>query len=442
MKNIIDTLYPLNRCLLGEGFDNALIFLSKLIPLDIIEVPSGTQFGTWTIPDEWVIRDAWVKLDGKKIIDYKQNPLSLVVGSTPVNGVCTLKEFKEHLHYTEDSPKATPYVFKYYDKNWGFCMPFDEVRAPLLPGEAPVGATKVEQNGQQILPKTKSKLPEGDYEVFIDSEYKPGIMKIGVHTIKGESDREILLFAHLDHPFQANDNLSAVACLVDIAKKIKTRNTIKLIFCAETIGSIAYANTQDISKVDFVMAVDICGNKSDILMQKSFDDSKINRVAHLALHANGESYRKGGFRNTIGSDEYIFNDPKIGIPGIMLSTWPYSEYHTTNDTPDKIDYPTIEKMQKVLLKIIEIWDKDFIPNRKFTGPLMRSRYGIQSPDKQFCLSWDYLIYAIDGKKSVAELCCDYGLSFDFVYDILIRMEKDGQISRVTSGKGKVKKARK
>ena len=123
----------------------------------------------------------------------------------------------------------------------------------------------------------------------------------------------------------------------------------------------------------------------------------------------------------------------------MLSTWPYAEYHTSDDTPDKIDYEQITKMQKVILKIIDIWDRDFIPERNFSGPLMRSKYGIQSPDKQFCLSWDYLIYAIDGKKSVAELCSDYGLSFDFVHDILTRMEKEGEISRVNPGKRTVKK---
>jgi aminopeptidase-like protein len=439
MKDIIETLYPMNRCLLGEGADNALLFLGKLIDLDIIEIPSGTKFGTWTIPDEWIIRDAWVKLNGEKIVDYKKNPLSVVIGSVPTNGICDLQEFRQHLHTNEERKNSTPYVFKYYDKSWGFCMPFADTREDLKPGEIPADAILVQQDGQRILPKTKNKLPEGEYEVFIDSEYKPGKMKIGVHTIKGESDREILLFAHIDHPYQANDNLSAVACLVDMVKSLKSKHTIKLIFCAETIGSIAYANTQDISKVDFVIAVDICGNKSDILMQKSYEDHKINRVGHLALHAMSESYRKGGFRNTIGSDEYIFNDPKIGIPGIMLSTWPYGEYHTSDDTPDKIDYEQIAKMQKVILKIIDIWDRDFIPERNFSGPLMRSKYGIQSPDKQFCLSWDYLIYAIDGKKSVAELCSDYGLSFDFVYDILTRMEKEGEISRVNPGKRTVKK---
>jgi aminopeptidase-like protein len=296
-------------------------------------------------------------------------------------------------------------------------------------------------DGREFVPKLKDKLLEGEYEVFIDSEYKPGIMKLGVHTIKGESDREILLFAHLDHPFQANDNLSGVACLVDLATKLKSKYTIKIVLCPETIGSIGYALTQDISKVEFMMAVDICGNDGMILMQKSFKDSKINNIAHLAIHAIGQSYQKGAFRNTIGSDEYVFNDPLIDVPGIMLSRYPYAEYHTSEDTADKINYTKIEEMQKVILNIIDYWEKDYVPVKNFKGPLMRSKYGIQTPNPQVNLSWDYLMYSIDGVKSLSQLCCDYGLNFNFVYSIFEKMKENEDI-RINVGKRKLKKTTK
>lgn len=441
-KQIIETLYPMNACLLGEGYDNRLEYIKKLIDLEVIEIPSGTKFGTWTVPDEWIIRDAWIKNEntGEVLVDYKDEPLSLVIGSTPQHCIVSKKELVKNLHYSNEEPNATPYVFKYYDKDWGFCLPKNKI------------VERIETTEKEYLPsgeevfksKTKDILPDGMYEVFIDSEYKPGTMKIGVHTIKGKSDREILLFAHLDHPFQANDNLSAVACLVDLATKLKADHTIKIVFCPETIGSLAYAMTQDISKVDFVIAVDICGSSGDILMQKAFDkEAPINRVAHLAIHGIGESYRKGEFRNTIGSDEYTFNDPLIGIPGILLSTWPYNEYHTNLDTPDKIDYNSIERMQKVLTSIIDIYEKDFIPVRNFKGPLMRSKYGIETPSKQVNLSWDFFFYSIDGKKSLVELCCDFGLNFDYVYKIMLRMEENGDIKRSTAtGKGKKQKTAK
>ena len=423
----------MNRYLLGEGYDNALEYLKHLVKLDIIEFPSGTEIGTWIIPDEWIIEDAWVKFKGKKIIDFKKDPLSVVIGSKSVNKKIDLAEFTEHLNYehgefTGELPDATPYVTNYYGDDWGFCMPKSKVVKPNKKKKAMEG---VSQEGREIIPETVCGLPKGEYEVFIKSRKKPGSMKLGVHTIKGKSDKEILLFAHVDHPYQANDNLSGVACLVDLAKKIKCDHTVKIIFCPETVGSTAYALTQDISKVDFVVAVDICGNDGDILINKAYEkEDRINKVLHLAIHSFGKTYNKGEFRSTIGSDESVFNDPAIGIPGIMVSRHPYDEYHCSADTPDKINYENITETGELILKIIEIYEKDFVPVRKFQGQLMRSRYNIQTINKQFNLSWDYMVYGIDGKSSLAELCCDYGLLFDETYKHFINLEKDGKILRL------------
>lgn len=440
MKEILQNLFKFDRQLLGEGYDNALQYIKFLLTeLKIIEIPSGTKVGGWTVPDEWILKDGWVKFNGEKIIDYQKNPLSVIVGSLNISRIVDLEELKAHLHYSEDMPNATPFTYKFYEKTWGFSVPYNQVKEPNT--EA-VGITK--EDGTQFIPKTKDKLKEGQYEVFINSEYKPGKMKLGVHTIKGKSDREILLFAHLDHAHQANDNLSAVVCLIDLANKIKADHTVKIIFCPETIGSIAYVHTQDISKIDFMIAVDICGNTNSILLQKSFNpEDKINRVAHLASHSLLQDIRKGVFRSTIGSDEYVFNDPLVGIPGIMLSTWPYREYHTSEDTPEKIDYQSIENTGKMILKIIEIWEQDFIPKREVKGPLMRSKYGVQSSSKQTNLMWDYFWYSIDGKRSLAELCCLHGLVWESTLKVILDLERNGELSRIDIGKvGKQKTSKK
>lgn len=411
MKESLEELFKMPRYLLGEGYDNALTFINHLKPLEILEFPSGTKLGTWTVPDEWVVTDAFVTFDGKKIIDYKTEPLSLVVGSLPFEGVVTHEELAKHL--THGDGDATPYVFKYYDKDWGFAVPKDFT------------------------------LTEGDYVVHINTEYKPGTMKLGVHTIPGKSDREVLLFAHLDHPHQANDNLSGVMCLLEVAGKIKCDHTIKIIFCPETIGSQAYACTQDLSKVDFVIAVDICGNDGPILFQSAFDQTaRINKVAHTAITGLGTGFIKGKFRTSIGSDEYPFNDPQINIPGILLSRHPYKEYHTADDTPDKIDYSRITAMGEVVMKIIENYEKDFIPTRHFIGPVMRSRYDIQTPSPQLNLSYDYLFYSIDGTKYLSELCYDFGTNFDYSLLALNKLIDDGFIGRATLGGSDSSKERK
>ncbi len=405
----------MNRCLLGAGYDSALLYIDKLIPLDIFHFSSGAKVGTWTVPDEWIIRDGWVKFNGEKIVDYHKDPLSIVVGSLPFKGMVHSDQLKNHIHYSDEQPSAHLYEFKYYDKDWGVSIPKNKI---------------YKKEGDQTI----CIFEEGMYEVFIDTEYRPGTMKVAKHTIKGKTDREILLFAHLDHPFQANDNLSAVAGLIDLVSYIKPgqyEHTIKLVFCPETIGSIAYAETQDLSKVEFVIALDAIGNSHEagVMLQKSFDTTqRINTIAALALRGMG-GYRQGAFRCGIGSDEYVFNDPKIGIPGIMFTSHPYDKYHTSFDTPEFIDYDMITRVQKAIIKIIEYYETDFIPERKFTAPLFRSKYGIQSTGKAQNLAWDYFIYSMDGTRTFSSLCLEFGLNYELTYDHIGKLIADGQISR-------------
>lgn len=387
--------------LLGAGYDSRLEYMKMLLDFEIIEIPSGTQFSTWTVPEEWIIKDAWVKFKGKKIIDYKKNGLSVVIGSLPVNKKVDLQELKKHLYMAKE---ATPYVFKYYDKDWGFCMPEKE-------------------------------LEEGEYEVFVDSEYRPGKMKIGVHTKKGKSDKEIILIAHLDHPLQANDNLSGICTMLDVLKKVKTDYTIKFVICPETIGSVAYAHIADLSNVEFVISADITGNDNSICAFKTFNsflEKKLNRLdytIHCALQMAGKQYRKAPFRGTIGSDETAFGDPDLNIPAILFSTHPYDEYHTDKDRPEKINYEKIQEVADLIVKTIEIWEKDYIPKKEFYGPLMRSRFGIQSDHPQINLNLDYLFYSINGKRSIADLVAEFELNFDKTYEIFEKVANEGFISR-------------
>jgi aminopeptidase-like protein len=410
ITELIKQLYKFAPNLIGSGYDNALIYLKELIGLDIIEIPSGTKLETWTVPDEWVVKEAWIKdPSGNKIVEWK-NDLSLVLYSPPTHGMVQRNELKNHLYILKDRPNTIPYEYSFYDKEWGFCLPANKV---------------YDSEGKDLL-------PEGDYEVFIDTELKPGIMKIGVHTINGKSDREILLFAHLDHPYQASDNLSGVACLSDLALKLPDlyEHTIKIIFCPETIGSIAYALTQDISKVDFMVAVDAIGSDTQPTMQWSFNgDDRINRIGHLAMMMGDESFGMNRFRAVLGSDEYVFNDPMIGIPGLFITRYPYPEYHSSDDTPAIIKEESITRIQKVIQNIIEIYEKDYIPVRKFKAPLFRSKYKAQTPVKGINLQLDYLIYYIDGKKWLSEIVDVCQLNWRFSNDLLEKLIKDGLIEK-------------
>src|ERR1044071_3693483 len=95
---LIETLYPICRSITGNGFRETMKILKNHIPLNLIEVPTGTKVFDWTVPKEWNIRDAYVKnSNGEKIVDFQNSNLHILNYSVPYNGKVRLAELKEHL---------------------------------------------------------------------------------------------------------------------------------------------------------------------------------------------------------------------------------------------------------------------------------------------------------------------------------------------------------
>ena len=83
--NLAKKLFPINRSLTGDGVRQSLKIIKKQIPnLKIKEIKSGTKVFDWVVPEEWNVTEAYIELDGKKIIDFKNNNLHLVSYSVPI----------------------------------------------------------------------------------------------------------------------------------------------------------------------------------------------------------------------------------------------------------------------------------------------------------------------------------------------------------------------
>ena len=68
LEQYFDKLWPICRSITGNGLRESLSIINELIPLELTEVPSGTEVFDWTIPKEWNINDAYIIApDGKKI---------------------------------------------------------------------------------------------------------------------------------------------------------------------------------------------------------------------------------------------------------------------------------------------------------------------------------------------------------------------------------------
>ena len=141
----------------GNGVRQTLKAVQKIIPLEIIEIPTGTKVLDQEIPKEWNINGAYIlDRNGNKIVDFKELNLHVLNYSMPINKKVTLTELKENIFTIPAKPELIPYRTSYYQKKWGFCMSQNQLEG----------------------------LTEGEYSVFIDSEHKNGHLTYGELCIK------------------------------------------------------------------------------------------------------------------------------------------------------------------------------------------------------------------------------------------------------------------
>ncbi len=217
IEALFDRLWPLLRSLTGEGVRATHDILSEYVPLQRIEVPSGTQVFDWTVPEEWNVRDAYlIAPDGRRIFDVADNNLQLVNYSVPFRGTLSRAALDAHLHSRRDMPDAIPYVTSYYQPRWGFCL------------------SEVERQA----------LPDGDYQVVVDTELSKGALTMSEAVLPGLESDEVLISTYTCHPSLANNELSGPLVAAFLYRRLaawpERRLTYRFVFAPETIGAIAY----------------------------------------------------------------------------------------------------------------------------------------------------------------------------------------------------------
>ncbi|HEX7975841.1 MAG TPA: DUF4910 domain-containing protein, partial [Anaerolineales bacterium] len=191
--DLINEIWFWKRDIVSEGFDRALYRLAEEIPLAIHEYPSGEPCWTWRVPEKWTCHAAYLEtLEGRRLIDYANHPLHAVSYSLPFEGVVSREELLRHLHVHPRLPEAIPFVFKYYERDWGLCC-------------------------SQAL---RDSLVEEHYRVVIRASFEPGALKVGEIVIPGESEQTFVLVAHLCHPAMVNDDLTGVVVGLEAARHL------------------------------------------------------------------------------------------------------------------------------------------------------------------------------------------------------------------------------
>ena len=324
LEATFDRLWPLPRSLTGPGVRETHDVLAETMPLERFEVASGTPAYDWTVPLEWRVNSAYVVgPDGARVVDYADSNLHLLGYSVAFRGRLSRSELDAHLYSLPNRPDAVPYATSYYAPRWGFCL----------------------------SQRQRDALPEGDYEVVVDTETFPGALTLSECLLPGTSGREVLVSTYTCHPSLANNELSgplvAAGLYARLAKWPPRRLGFRFVFAPETIGAIVYLSMRGqhlLERLDAGYVLTCLGDRAALTCKRSRrGDSLADRAAAAALPAFGE-VRWRDF-SPMGSDERQYCSPGFDLPvgSVMRSMYgTYPEYHTSEDNKEFISIAALQ----------------------------------------------------------------------------------------------------
>jgi aminopeptidase-like protein len=370
IKQIVADIFPFNRDLVSEGFNEALAVLRGYIPqgAEYSEetYAPGSQVWTWRVPERFIIEEAYLETEsGQRVLDVANHRLHVFSYSLPIDRWLSWEELEPFLFYAPGQPDAIPWGFTPYERKWGFCL-----------------------SRQQFERLPRDQRYHAVIKVRYDTSPEAGL-RVGaacVHPAGGYAGRgQMLICAHLDHPFQANDGISGVGVAVAVLQRLAAEPlppgsmSVRFLFCPETIGSIAYLSNHEnlIPELNAGIFLEMAGNRNRIAFQRSLQDSHlIDRITHYVFRRRGLTYFTDGFRRIVSNDEGVMNGPGVNIPTISLSRHPFPEYHTSNDTPDILHEDMLLEMADIVEEIIRIYATNYVPQRRFRGPVFLSGHGL------------------------------------------------------------------
>jgi aminopeptidase-like protein len=339
MYALINDLFPICRSITGDGVRSTLERIRQIIPLSVYEIPTGTRVFDWLVPREWNIRDAYIKTpSGEKIAEFKKNNLHVLNYSIPVQKKVTLDELMPHLFTLPAHPDWIPYRTSYYKENWGFCITDSQLQS----------------------------LPDGEYEVFIDSTLADGHLTYGEYVIQGETSEEILVSCHVCHPSLCNDNLSGIALssyLADYLSKQRLRYTYRFLFIPGTIGSITWLalNEEKAANIKHGLVVTCVGDGGAFSYKKSRrETAEIDRAVLHVLRNTREGIREIDFY-PYGYDERQYCSPGFNLAVGSLSRsshGQYPEYHTSADNLELVKPRYLQESFETFVDVIDVLENN------------------------------------------------------------------------------------
>lgn len=402
MIELLEALFPICRSITGNGVRQSLQLLQNIIPLDIVEVASGTQVLDWQVPREWNVQEAYIKdKSGSRIIDFRRNNLHVMSYSAPVHRTMPLNELKPHLFSLPEQPDLIPYRTSYYEENWGFCLTHNQLQG----------------------------LDDDDYEVVIESTLENGSLSYGECFLPGKSRQEVLISTHICHPSLCNDNLSGIAVATFLADSLRNRDTrysYRFLFLPVTIGAITWLarNEARLGNIRHGLVASNLADQGGFTYKKSRSGrSGIDRVAEYVLRTSGVPYEIRDFV-PYGYDERQYGSPGFDLPVGSLSRSPYGEYpeyHTSADNLSFISHDNLQQSLEIYKAIVDTLEcgryfRNLLPKGE---PQLGKRglykkVGGETEQKESQMAMLWVLNASDGHNSLLDIAELSGIGLESI----------------------------
>lgn len=401
IKDIVEELFPIDRTLNSDGMDKAFELVSGYFKHGkVYSYPPTYKRMTWRVPERYKVHCAYISKYNHSI----KNVLPVSYSTSFMKDV-SAKELFPHLH---SHPIGIPWIFKYYERDWGFRLPYS---------------------------KHKAMSADESYFVNIQSEYTNDPLHVywttSTHPNNG---RRMLIMAHLDHPYQANDGISGVAVGIEVMKRLEQNplpegsRRVDLLVTPETIGSVCYFSDEWHRQADGAVFIDFAGSKEDIMLQTSRDGCMdIDDIASRSVSNKTKEY---WFRDLYGNDEIISDGVNINIPTVSFGRFPYSEYHTDKDTPDIIYEDKLQEMADVVENTVRIFCTNYIPVANFDGAPFLSGYDMWidwKKDKDLNHKIESIFLEFDKGRTIFGISRDVSMDYWDVYAIVEKFRERGLV---------------
>ncbi len=252
------------------------------------------------------------------------------------------------------------------------------------PGEAEnvrFGFSLTQSDGLKI----KKWLEEGKtvrVHAQVDAELGEGTVQVLSALIEGKNkEREFWLMGHICHPHPgANDNASGSGALLEAARVLRRmmkegvieqpEYSIRFLWVPEWFGTILLIDSHPdvIKRCVGVINADMVGadpSRSGSIFSVYRTPyslpTTLNNVVRYWLEHEATRKRDRAVGGCVcplphkyrvysgGSDHFMFTDATLKIPAVMLNQFPDKFYHTSADTPDKIDPRQMAYAARVLV---------------------------------------------------------------------------------------------